>query len=305
MNRGPRLIEHLVKSKALFPIALVFSISAWALAPYNWVVALIYGVITFFLWVFERHFTLFQIKSQLHLTFFVLLSILVPSLHTNVGGSLIMVLFIISIYLLFDSYQQRDAVLTLHLIGILGGIGSLIDPRTTVFMFTIWFIAYQVQAIKIRGLIASLLGMGLPLLLWVSYLLVNNQIAQFSNFICQYKSLYIPQIGTLQWDEWTILGLISILVISATVHILSHTHYDKLRTATYISLISAISVFLIILNFLFVNWWAIVMPSLFGISSLLFGHYFSSQKGKFTGIILVIIFLFMGAMGIYEMMKLK
>lgn len=302
MNRGPRLIEHLVKSKALFPIALIFSICVWALAPYNWVVALMYGVITLFLWVFERHFSLFLVKSQLHLTFFVLLSILDSSLHTNVRGSLIMVLFIISIYLLFDSYQQRDAVLTLHLIGILGGLGSLIDPRTTAFMFAIWFIAYHVQAIKIRGLIASLLGMGLPVLLWVSYLLVNNQIAQFSDFICQYKSLYIPQIGTLQWDEWTILGLISILVISATAHILSHAHYDKLRTATYVGLLSATSVFLIILNFLFVNWWAIVMPPLLGVSSLLIGHNFSSQKGGFTGAILIIILLLMGAMGIYEIL---
>lgn len=305
MNRGPRLIEHIVKSKVLFPIALIFSISAWALTSYNWIVALIYSLMTLFLWIFERRFTLFRTKSQLHLTFFVLFSILTPSLHTNVKGSIIMVLVTISIYSLFNSYQQRDAVLSLHFIGILGGIGALIDPRTTIFIFIIWFIAYQVQAIHIKGFISSLLGMILPLILWATYLLVNNHLAQFPDFICQYENLYIPQIPIFQWVHWTILGFISILVITTTTYLVRYAHYDKRRIATYMNLISATSISLILCLFIFSDWWTVTIPSLYGITSLLVGHYFSNQKGKFIGITLVIILLLMSAMGVYGIMELK
>lgn len=305
MSRGPKLIEHIVKSKVLFPIALIFSISAWALTPYNWIVALIYGLMTFCLWIFERHFTLFRTKSQLHLTFFVLFSILTPSLHTNVKGSIIMALVTFSIYLLFNSYQQRDAVLSLHFIGILGGIGALIDPRTTIFIFIIWFIAYQVQAIHIKGFISSLLGMILPIILWTTYLLANNHLSQFPDFICQYKNLYIPQTVTFQCTHWIILGLMTILIIAATASLFRHAHYDKLRIATYMSLISATSISLILCLFLFSNWWTVIIPSLYGIVSLLVGHYYSRQKGKFIGITLLMIFVLMAAMGIYGIIELK
>jgi len=305
MNRGPQLIEKIVKSRVLFPMALIFSISAWALTPYNWIVALIYSIMTVFLWNFERHFSLFRTKSQLHLTFFVLFSTLTPTLHTNIAGSIIMLLVGISLYILYDSYQQRDAVLALHFIGIIAGIGALIDAKTTLFIFLIWFIAYQVQAIHFKGFVSSLLGIVLPIILWIAYLVVNNDIAQFYEFIGQYKYLYIPQILTYQWMNWTVLGSITFLVIIATVSILKNSHYDKIRTSTYINLTSITSLFLIIYIFIFSDRWTITIPLLYGISSLLVGHYFTKKKGRFIGISLVLIILLIAVMGTYKIIELK
>ncbi len=305
MNRGPRLIERIIKNKALFPIALIISINAWALSPYSWGVALMYCLMPLLLWGFERHFSLFRNKSQLHLTLFALMSILVPSLHTDITGSIVMVLTVFSIFLLFESYQQRDAVLSLHFIGILLGIGTLIDPRTSLFVLVVWLVAYQVQAIRLKGFVSSLLGMILPIILWLSYLFVNKKLPQFPILLSQYKDQYIPQIPLFSWTQWTILGLIIILVITATAYLLKHAHYDKLRTATYMNLIAGTSFFLFVCILFFENWWTLLMPSLYALTSILVGHYFSNQKGKLSGLALMVILLLMVTLGAYEVMVLK
>ncbi|MDL2255807.1 hypothetical protein LJC38_04400 [Parabacteroides sp. OttesenSCG-928-K15] len=189
---------------------------------------------------------------------------------------------ILAVYLLFTSYHDPFSAAKSFGAAFLIGLGSLLWVYILWFIPLFWVGMYMFRSLNPRTFVASLLG-----LLSVYWILLGWAVweSDYSYFVVPLQSLFDFHFSFWsfsEWIEWVPLFIVAILVILASVNILTHEQGDSLRTREFLSFFMLLVLWSVVPFFLYEQASVEFLHIIAIPSSTLIAHFFSVQRNRYT-----------------------
>ncbi|WP_080903034.1 DUF6427 family protein [Parabacteroides sp. Marseille-P3160] len=187
---------------------------------------------------------------------------------------------ILAMYELFSSYHSPEKVSKAFNTALLIGIGSLLWIHIIWFLPLFWYGMYTFRTFSLRGVIASLLGIGIIYWLLFGW---NILFYNYQSFIIPFASLFkINLQGIGEWDLWQTITTLWIagLTVVASFNIITHEFDDNLRTREYLFFLMFFAIWAFTLFFLYEQTSDELLEIACIPCSILLAHFFTVQKGK-------------------------
>ena len=226
---------------------------------------------------------LLRVNSRMLSSTLAILLFLAVMCHPFQPGNVVMLLFLMSLFPLFATYQQPNPFLT-FLTYLLVSVASLVFPRLLWIVPVYWLIQSYLRSFSLRCCIASLLAVMLPYWLYGGIAVLTDTLADFLT--------HLQTIITFQGFDYTHCDLrtlilyffILLLLVTGIIDFYLHQFLDKTRTRIIYNA-------LIIYGLVFALWIALqpqyfvtLFPMLLIPTSILFGHFFTLTHTRFTHI---------------------
>ena len=267
--------------------------SARSLIPFSWVDRivsyLIYAIIGYFLIELNNRFTIIRMRASVQTAIYFLLITVCPEMHLLYAGNIAALAFLVSIYFLFNSYQQSQASGNLFYSFFFIGAGSIFFPQLT-FLSVLWLLgAYRFQSLTPRSFCAAILGWMLPYWMLFGHAFFYDQMDLF------YRPFYdlatfgnVFGLQVLHPWEFATLGFLLVLYIVSTAHCIVAGFKDKIRTRAYLQFLIELTAFLFLLIALQPMQCNDLLPLLMISSSILIGHLFALTNSKTSNVFFII-----------------
>ena len=244
--------------------------------------------IVYFLIEINNAFTIIRIRSSILPAIYFLLIAFLPTTHIFSLPLLAGACFIIALYYLFKSYQQRQSDSLFYTFFFLGA-GSLFFPSLT-WLIPIWLIGtYQLQSLTFRGLFAALLGWSLPYWFLFGHAAFYGQMELFYQPFIE-LSTFAPifQFSHLAACEYATFGLLLILYIVSTIHYINTRYKDKIRTRSYLDFLVNVTFWLFVWLIMQPQHSANLLPLLTINISILSAHFFALTDNKASNLFFIL-----------------
>ncbi|KAA6350494.1 hypothetical protein EZS27_002101 [termite gut metagenome] len=196
---------------------------------------ILFLVIGYLFSVFNNRFGLLPMRVTLSASLFFLFLSVWPGSYVLYAGDVGTLFFLISIYYLFESYQQyhRSSGYLFHA-GLFAGLGSLVYPQLTCFIPILLIGAYSFRSLTIRSFFALFIGWGVPYWFLFGYAFFFRKMYLFYQPFIELTNFQSISIDHFQMWEWVTLGFIFVLCIISSVHSYAISYMDKIRTRIYL-----------------------------------------------------------------------
>ncbi|KAA6340007.1 hypothetical protein EZS27_012103 [termite gut metagenome] len=248
---------------------------------------ILYFVIGYFLSVFNNQFGLIRMRLTIPASLFFLSLSVWPGSYVLYAGNIATLFFLISIYYLFESYQQyHNSSGYLFHAGLFTGLGSLLYPQLTYFIPVLILGANSFRSLSIRSFFALLIGWGVPYWFLLGYAFPAHRMDLFYQPFAELVNF--EEVGfKFQTWEWVTLGFIFILCVVSSVHSYVTSYMDKIRTRVFLRffmvLNTCIFLFIILQPAQCVN----LLPLLLVGTSILGGHLFVLSNSETSAIFFI------------------
>lgn len=249
---------------------------------------LIYAVIGYSLIELNNQFAIIRLRASAQTCIYFLLATICPEMHFLYAGDMAAVVFLISIYFLFKSYQQPQPSIYLFYSFLFIGGGSIFFPQFTFFAI-LWLIeAYRFRSLNLRSFFAALLGWLLPYWFLMGHAFFYNQMELFYHPFIELASFSsFLDIGALKpWEIATLSYLLVMFIVSA-IHCITSGFEDKIRTRTYLQFLINLTFFTFVLILLQPAQCINLLPLLTISISILIGHFFALTSSKASNIFFI------------------
>ncbi|WP_077155593.1 hypothetical protein [Bacteroides bouchesdurhonensis] len=250
---------------------------------------LVYAIIGYFLIEINNRFTIIRMRASVQTAIYFLLVTVCPEMHLLYAGDITALAFLVSLYFLFNSYQQSQASGNLFYSFFFIGAGSIFFPQLT-FLSVLWLLgAYRFQSLNPRSFCAAILGWMLPYWMLFGHAFFYGQMDLF------YRPFYdlisfgnVFDLQSLQPWEFATLGFLLVLYIVSTAHCIVAGLEDKIRTRAYLQFLIELTAFLFLLIALQPMLCNDLLPLLMISSSILIGHLFALTNSKTSNVFFII-----------------
>ncbi len=234
--------------------------------------------------------SLIRIRSRMVSSVFVTLMCCNSVLFQSISGNFVTLCLILSILLLFTTYQRPEAVGSTYYSALFMGLASLAEVRVLYFMPLLWLLDLtHLQSFSLRSWMASCLGILTPYWFFIPLLLYQQDFYSVVSHFMQLFDIHEPfefsAIGPAQWLSFIYIQVLT--VISATNFWL-YNYEDRIRIRQFYGFFAltglTASIFLIIQPQLFDPMMRFVIVC----SSPFIAHYFSLTQAKGTNILFII-----------------
>jgi hypothetical protein len=226
---------------------------------------------------------LLRVNSRMLSSMLAILLCLATVCHPFQPGSVVMVLFLMSLFPLFASYQQPNPFLTL-LTYLLVSVASLVFPRLLWLVPVYWLIQGYLRSFSLRCCIASLLAVMLPYWLYGGIAVLTDTLADFLTHLQAVITFQVFDYTHCDLRTLILYSFILLLLVTGIIDFYLHQFLDKTRTRIIYNS-------LIIYGIIFALWIALqpqyfttLFPLLLIPTSILFGHFFTLTHTRFTHI---------------------
>ena len=231
-----KLVQNIVAgSRLTLPVTIVYTICIWLLCGLItqnlWLQFACFGVSSYLMMVLNNQNALIRIFSRLVSCAFLALSCAACFLMPDIREG-IMQMFVVAAYLLlFQSYQNREAVGIVYYSFLLFGLASLATPHILYFLPLLWLLMVtNLLAISWRTWFASLLGVLTPYWFISAWLVFQ---ADFTPLISHFAPLFdfqFPiQYELLSPSVLLTWGLLVACTIIGIIHFVRKSSYDSIR----------------------------------------------------------------------------
>ena len=231
-----RLQNRIAESGLILPVAAVYTVVIWLLA----------GLVTYNLWPqlacltasaylfveISNSNALLRVRSRMVTTTFLFLTCLYPEGFSSLSGSFTQLTFIVSILLLFNTYQDKQSMGKYFYAFLCIGLCSLKYVHILYLVPVLWLLMEtQMQSLSLRTLSASIIGLITPywfLALWFIYIqdftLVVQHFEQLGvfEFPCDYTQITPGQL--------LVYFFLLVLSVWSIIHFWHTSYEDKIRT---------------------------------------------------------------------------
>lgn len=283
------LRTRIAGSTLTLPVAATVTLLAWLL-PYNadtgqWVGLTITALATYSLVELNNRFALLRIRSRMVSTCFLMFMAVCPALHGEWLVLLSPLLFVLSYFMLFASYQDTHSQGYIFHAFLFVGAASMFYPPMLVVAFLFYFsMIFQLRNFTWRTLMAGLLGLAVPYWLYAAYAIWQNKLDTAFLYLGEWTVFQVPDYSLLSLSQWVTAGTLVVLSLFAFVHFFHTAYNDKIRTRMLFYVIATQEVALVaglaLLPQHFNEQLALLMLN----SAPLLAHYYALAKGKFADV---------------------
>ena len=248
---------------------------------------------------------LIRIRSYLTPAIYLILMGTAFFLHPLQASTIMPCCMLASYYLLFKSYQRKDAVFPFFHSFLCLSIGSLFFVQAFYFVpFYLWYATIYLRSLSWRTFWASIMGLLLPYWFLTGYLLYTAKISLLTDHfttLIQFQPL--DKENYLHFDFLQISPLIPLILLSlvAATHYIRTSFNDKIRTRMLLYLI--LTQELLVLLFLALQ--PIHFETLTGLlimnSAPIMGHYFALTNKRFSNFLFTFFLITYGALAILSL----
>lgn len=244
------------------------------------------GLIAYCLIELNTTFSLIRTRTTLHVTLYLLFFAGFPFLHTYSNEQWIPLLFIISLFCLFRSYESPYAATPIFHSFLFLGIASLILPQVLYFTPLLYIYMAALRAFTFRTLLAGLIGLLTPYWISLSYYLYLGEPEQTWHPLVVLSS-FIPVDYSILTLSQLVSGGIAILVMAVccTESIL-HSYQDKVQTRIMLRILIITGGATLICMLLFPIHFNTYLLMTLMIGSIMGGHLLALTFNRFTRIFL-------------------
>lgn len=207
--------------------------------------------------------------------------------HFLICSHLAVSLFLVSLILFMGMYKNRVAVIPAFWGTLFISLSGILNPVYLFLIPLVWIGFVQLKCFSIRVLLASLMGMLIPWIFYLSYqLFAGNKIVIFSTFSEEFQPGFLLNAITI-YEQIYIIALILILIIGL-FGIYTNLLSDSIQNRKNINVLVLMLVFLIILALIFPKHALALLPLIASFMAMLLAHPFTLQKSKFYTILFFI-----------------
>ncbi|MEG1580288.1 MAG: hypothetical protein RR386_03395 [Bacteroidaceae bacterium] len=277
--RDRRLQNHIATSSFTLPVVAVLTTLVWILRDYtsivHWLGLISTGVAAYIIVELNNTNTLIRIRSRLTSSTFICLMASATMLHAFTLDNLLVICVLLTYYLLFSSYQKAHAEGCIFHAFIFVGLGSLLLPQLLYFVpFYYLAMIIQLRSFTLRTFLASLLGILLPYVFYMSYLIYYSHLEEI---LIPFAKLTHVESIRLPTDPYQVplLSFVGVLSLISIINFWRTKFNDKIRTRMlfYILIIQEFLIAALIL--LQPQSFKAIMPVLIMNSSPIIAHYFA------------------------------
>ena len=231
-----KLIQNIVSgSRLTLPITIVYTIGIWLLCGLLttdlWIQFACFGVTSYLMMVLNNQNALIRIFSRMVSCAFLVLSCAACFLFPDIRGG-IMQMFVVAAYLLlFQCYQNREAVGLVYYAFLMLGLASLATPHIIYFIPIIWLLmATNLLAMSWRTWLVSLLGLLTPYWFMMGWLAYQHDFSPLISHLSPLFDFQFPiryaHFSTGFLMTW---GLLAVCFLTGVIHFVRNSSYDSIR----------------------------------------------------------------------------
>ncbi len=251
--------------------------------------------------VLNNSYSLIRVYSRLVSCSFLALSTAASFLLPSAGGMIQQLLFIVSLLLLFQTYQNQR------------GMGYVFYAFMTISMMSIGFVqilyfvpllwamlAFRLQAPSVRNFLASVLGLLLPYWFWLAYALWHQETAILGNHLAS-LGRFEPLFGGLAEPH-----LLSTIIFIGTIGAVSSVNFirksfnDSIKTRMLHYTLMSISLGALVLLLLQPQHADPLVRMMIICSSAAIAHLFTFSKSRPTAIVFILSILAVLGLTVYN-----
>ncbi|KAA6348916.1 hypothetical protein EZS27_003627 [termite gut metagenome] len=267
---------------------------------------ILYFIIGYSLSAFNNQFGLTRMRVALSASLFFLFLSACPGSYVLCAGDVATFAFLLSIYYLFESYQQHKSSKYLFHSAFFTGIGSIFYPQLTYFIPVLIIGAYNFRSLNIRSFFALLIGWSVPYWFLFGYAFPTQNMHLFYQPFIELVNFQPVGFDYFQTWELITLGYIFCLCIISAVHSYITSFRDKIRTRLYlrffILLNACVFLFILLQPAQYVN----LLPLLLVNASILTAHlYLLSNSGTAAGFFIISMIISLSLFGFNMWMLLS
>lgn len=245
-------------------------------------------VITCLMFEMNNKFALLRIRSRMPSS--CLLAIISAStfLHNLQPFHIIAITTFLSLFALFITYQNSNAMATSYMTYLFVGVGALFVPKMLMLILFYWIAQMMMRSLNFRTFIAGILGIVTPFWFLFGYTYCTGGINEFHEYLNEIIRLTPPDYSSLTAIEICPASLALVLFAIGSINFYKNSYKDKTRTRTIYNAAITIGIGGFAL--------AILLPANFGnmlavpyiCTAIVGGQYFAQTYTRFSNIIFLI-----------------
>ena len=212
-------------------VTIIVWLAAGLLTHRWWVQLAILGASAYLMVEMSNNNALLRVRSRLVTTVFLLFSSCFPAYFSSLPGAVVTLCFIVSLLLMFQTYQRPDAAGLMFYAYLSIGIASLFWVQSFLFVPLFWLLSLtQLQSFSLRTWMASLLGLFVPYWFAIPWILYHERFGQVIDhfaLLSDFSHTFDYTLFSLG-DKLTII-LTLILFVHAFLHFKSRSFEDRIR----------------------------------------------------------------------------
>ena len=276
------------------PVVVIVCLLLWGISLREWNELASMAIIGFIGYVIietNTAFTLIRTRTSLPVSIYGWMATALFFLHPFEWINLIPLVFILSVFQLFRSYESSSPTNPIYHTFLFIGLGSLLFPQIIYFIPLFWGSMIPFRAMNGRSFLASLIGIITPYWFLYGYAFLYDKTDIFLASLREMIHFYPLDYSQLSSAEILSWGMITLLLLISGIHYIQISYMDKTRTRIYHSFL------------VFAGFWATafsllqpvhlheLMPIQLICMAFLSGHLFSLTRNRFSGILFVVIFV--------------
>jgi hypothetical protein len=265
---------------------------------------ILYFIISYFLSLFNNQFGLIRMRITIPASLFLIILSVWPGSYILYAGNIAALALLLSIYHLFESYQQHyNSSGHLFHAGLFTGLGSLLYPQLTFFIPVLLIGAHSFRSLTVRSFFALLIGWGVPYWFLLGYAFPAHRMDLFYQPFTELVNFQAINCNFHTW-QWVTLSFIFILCVVSSVHSYVTSYMDKIRTRVFLRFFMLLNACIFLFILLQPAQCANLLPLLLVGTSILVGHLFVISDSNASAIFFICSWLILFALFAFNMWML-
>lgn len=292
-----RIQNKVAESRKTLPITLLYGAAIWLLAgtiQHQWWLQSVCFLLSVLLMIhINNKNVLIRIYSRMVSVSFVFLTCVAPHLFHSIPGAIFEVAICSSLFLLFCTYQDQQAIGKSFYAYLCIGMSSLVYIQVLYLVPALWLMmALTLNSFSWRTFFASILGLICPYWIVTGWI-IGREHGNFEPWIQYLMSLgqfqFSYDYSTLAQNQLLVFIFVSILGFIGIIQFMLKSYNDKIRVRQiYYSLLILYVTSILLL---------IAQPQLYDMlirvmvitTSPFIGHFIALTNNRFTNIVFIII----------------
>ena len=276
------------------PVVILMCLLLWGTTFQEWsnlMTLIIISFIGYLMIEANTTFTLIRTRSTLPVCIYGWLASSLLFLHPFTWSNWVPLVFILSVYQLFRSYESPSPTYPIYHAFLLIGLGSLALPQFMVFALLLWGSMIPFRAMNGKSFLASLIGLVTPYWFLFGYAFYFDQMPLFLAPLQEIIHFYPIDFSYLNSTEIISWAVITTMLIISSIHYGQIAYMDKTRTRIYHTFLvyaGGWTTLLSILQPIHLHTWLHIQLICM---AFLTGHLFTLTRNRFSGIFFIVTFV--------------
>lgn len=283
--------EKVATGRFTLAAATFISLILWMLTASSWAEAATAGVcaLTGYLMVeLNTAFSLIRTRTFFHISVYWLTASLCVFNHSFSSSAFIPLIFILSLYQLYRSYEESESAGDIFNAFLLLSIGSFIFPMFLYFSLLIYLAMIEFRSFTTRTFIAGILGMLTPWWIYFGYSYITDNIPAFATRLSLFADFCVRDYASIGSERLAAAGFITLISLIGTVDYIASAFHDKTRTRIFLKLLIVVELSVYLVGAIRPCYFDELISIQAVVASIFAAHCFVLHNTKITNILFIL-----------------